>query len=100
MRIVRPVFIVAPPASGADLLFQLLSTAPALSPVRTVTDLDDDALYRRLHHHQQRLLVLDDGNARRLVQLAERFPMRSFFGAQSGNATIYDFPGFKALNKT
>ncbi|HEY2091824.1 MAG TPA: TIGR03032 family protein [Thermoanaerobaculia bacterium] len=81
-RIARPIFIVAPPSSGAELLFQLLSTTPALSPVQDVPELGTaelpDVLYRRLHHHDQRLLVLDERNARHLSQLAELFPDAQF----------------------
>jgi uncharacterized protein (TIGR03032 family) len=107
-RIVRPIFVVAPPRSGAALLFELFSNLPALSPLRHAAVIDsvapvaaasrgwdshrltaadatpeiaaaiEEAYYNKLHHGDQRLLEHTGQNALRIPFLAELFPDAQF----------------------
>lgn len=80
-RLLAPVFLLAPPRSGGQLLFEWLSTLSELSPLTDWPEESGDleeALYRRLHHHDQRLLVYDERMVSSSVQLAARFPDARF----------------------
>src|SRR4051812_49406019 len=83
-HLLAPIFLLAAPRSGGQLLFEWLSTLSEISPLtewpEESGDLEEE-LYRRVHHHDQRLLVYDERVIPRCVQLAERFPDARFVWA-------------------
>ena len=106
--IMRPIFIVAPPRSGATLLLNLLQGLPGLSPLHETPEVIESvcgsladrgwlshrltaadataevaaavstAHYSRLHHSDQRLLEQTEHNALRVSFLASIYPDAQF----------------------